>query len=143
MPQRFRRSLGLIGLVAGVAACDSPSPGFMGMPNKVVSVDGSRFSVYYSLYQAQAIRTNPQWRARRGEMMIKGAKAIMIASGCEVVEKSLQGDAALIKADIKCEGAPETRRPAKRLGLDCSLYGGKDGRVLASSPEIECDVIRL
>jgi hypothetical protein len=139
--QRFFPRLRLVAMVIavlGVPGCDSPSPGFARYPQKTVTVEGSRFSVHYSPYKAQAIRTNPEWGARQGAMLVKGAKAIMMASGCEVLPATLRGDAALVKADIKCDGVPEKRRPARRLGLDCDLAPGGRGHPPA---DIACDIV--
>ena len=132
----------LVAMLLGLAGCDSPSPGFGGYPKREVTVDGSRFSVHYSPYRAEAIRLNPEWPPRRAEIVARAERAIALASGCKVVPGSVRGDAALVKADLKCAGAPESGRPPRQLGLDCDVahYGG-GGRPAAS--EIDCVVVEF
>ncbi|TCO69963.1 hypothetical protein [Rhodovulum euryhalinum] len=89
----------LVLLALTLAACDSPSPDFGGLPGTRVTVDGSTFAVRRKGNTAQAIRLNREWRAG---VMARGFIAIEQATGCEVRPGTLSGDPAVIYARITC-----------------------------------------
>ena len=115
-------------LVLGLSGCDSPSPAFSGLNPVRVTVDGSTFSVRHTPFAAEAIRLNPEANPTRGGTVFKGAKAMVLASGCAVVTDTLDGDEAVVRADLDCAGAgPRPARDARPLELDCGIIGpGKD-----------------
>ena len=89
-----------------LAGCDSPNPfsPYAGVPPQRVEVGGSVFSVRVAGTQAQAVRTNFDLRAgARGRAIVPRAGVAMErASGCTVVPGTLQGDSALIEAELRC-----------------------------------------
>ena len=131
-------------LAAGLAACDSPSPRFSGLAARQVLVDGSRFSVRSTAHEAEAIRLSRELKPERGPTVLKGAKAIVLASGCKLVPGTLDGDTNIVRADIDCPGAaPRPWRRPKPIELDCGvvgdLYQDRSGMVEA---DFECTVLR-
>ncbi|MHC0051896.1 hypothetical protein [Actibacterium sp. D379-3] len=94
-------------LVVGLwlmAGCDSPAVTMHGVPARQVSVDNSRFSVYVQGNRAEAIRTNVEYgRGARG-IMARSYRAIELASGCQIVPGTFDGDPARMTANIACAG---------------------------------------
>lgn len=134
----------LLALVLGVAGCDSPSPRFSGLAARQVTVDGSLFSVRHTVWEAEAIRLSREARPRRGPMVLKGGKAIVLASGCKLVPNTLDGDTNVVRADIACPGAPERPyRGPDPIELDCGVIGGYGrGPFGTVDAEFECTVLR-
>jgi len=93
----------LLGLLM-VTACDGPSPVFIGQPVRVVAVDGSRFGVFMQggSGQVEAHRISMEPLPSLVLTLDKAYRAIEIASGCTVVAGSLQGDQAIILAEVDC-----------------------------------------
>ncbi len=92
----------MVATAAALAGCDSPSPKFSGLTGHRISVDGSQFSVRHTDQDAEAVRISKELRPGRGEVVLKGAKAIELASGCRVLPTSLDGDTNYVRADIDC-----------------------------------------
>lgn len=92
---------GVVLITAGLmlAACDSPGREKWGVPARQITVDGSTFSVYIHDGEAEAIRTNFEYR--KG-IMERGYEAIERASGCEIVPGSFDGDPARMTAKLHC-----------------------------------------
>ena len=82
------------------AACDGPSPHFMGIEPVRVEVDGSVFAVRVKGRLAEAVRTNVQYAPRMGPIGPRAAEAMRQVSGCEVRE--IRGDQALILGVLEC-----------------------------------------
>ncbi|KCV82199.1 hypothetical protein ATO10_07412 [Actibacterium atlanticum] len=89
----------IIGVCLGLAACNSPGREMWGVAPVQVTVDGSTFSVYIHNGQAEAIRTNFEYR--KG-ILERGHTAIERASGCEIVPGSFDGDPARMVAKLHC-----------------------------------------
>ena len=100
----------------------------MGLTARQVTVDGSLYSVRNTVFEAEAIRLNQERPPRISTAVMKGARAIEMASGCAVLRHSLRGDTNVVRADIDCPGAPERPwKPPAPLELDCSRVGGIGG----------------
>ncbi len=110
--------------LVALAGCDSPSPAFARLPAHRVTVDGSIFAVRHTHFDAEAIRLSVEGSTTRGGTVFKGAKAMILVSGCAVVPETLKGDENLVYADLDCPGAgqrpPRRRKP---LELDCAFTG--------------------
>jgi len=130
----------LIAAGVGLAACDSPSMAFRGVPAKRVTVAGSTFSVRHTAYEAEAIRVNFEPGATRRAIVIKGVAAIETVSGCPVVVDTVRGDTNLVASDLDCAGVPDRPALYRRTYLDCLGYevGGLAGDYL----EIGCEISR-
>ncbi len=86
----------------GVAACDSPHPRMMNSDAKVITVEGSTFSVRVRGDIAEAIRTNWEPRREHGRILARAVVAIEETTGCDVRQNTLKGDPALVAAKIRC-----------------------------------------
>ncbi len=118
----------LFAIALALAGCDSPSPKFMGLTARQVTVDRSLYSVRHTVFEAEAIRLSGEVPPHRSRAVLQAARAIEIASECEVLRNTLDGDANVVRADIDCPGAPERPwKPPAPLELDCSRVGGIGG----------------
>lgn len=118
-----------------LAACNTPGPGFRGVPATQVTVDGSVFDVRVRGNTAEAIRTNRQYAPRPGPIETRARLAISQVSGCRV--SRLKGDAAVIHARLACGGQSHVP-PVHPVGavLECyevdSYLSGATGETIAS-----------
>ena len=97
------QKIGTIILSVGIlASCSNSHPQFLSVQKQVIEVDGSRFDVRIKSDIAEAIRTNFEYVPKVGEIFPKAAKAMEMASGCQVVPNSMKGDPALMVARLKC-----------------------------------------
>ena len=88
-------------------ACDSPRPAFIGQPVREVTIDGSRFRVFMPIGSGpiEAHRISAEMLPSLVLALEKAYRAIETATGCTVVAGSLQGDQAIILADVDCAPA--------------------------------------
>lgn len=93
-----------LALPFALAACDAPSPHFMGIEPTRVEVDGSVFAVRVKGRLAEAVRVNPQYAPRMGPIGERAARAMEQVSGCRVAE--IRGDQALILGILDCDVTP-------------------------------------
>ncbi|MFU8862732.1 MAG: hypothetical protein ACNA7O_02375 [Rhodobacterales bacterium] len=98
-----RRTL-FLAIILALAACDAPSPHFMGIAPTRVEVDGSLFAVRVKGRLAEAVRVNPQYAPRMGPIGERAARAMEQVSGCSVRE--IRGDQALILGILDCDVTP-------------------------------------
>lgn len=121
------RAILLFGSALLLAACNTPSPHFAGIPATRITVDGSTFDVRVNALQAEALRTNTQYAPRLGPIGIRATAAMEQVSGCKVVR--ITGDAALVRGYLDCgNGAQELPR-RRSVSYDCYSIDGisKDG----------------
>lgn len=90
-----------------LAACDSPSPGYKGVPGNRVEVGNFLFSVRVQGANAEAIRLRPGSIPRYSDLIRAGAIAIEVVSGCAIAkptthQASLGGDQAVVWARLDC-----------------------------------------
>ena len=113
------------------AACDTPGPGFRGVPATRVAVGQSVFDVRVDGNRAEAVRLNAEWAPRLEAVAPRAVKAIEQVSGCVVTK--LGGDAALVQARLKCgKGGGRAEPLPERLDYDCDF---EDGYVIHSTGE--------
>ena len=93
---------GLLFIFMALAAC--ASPGFLGQPSQVVTEAGSSFRVYMrsGTRNVEAHRISPELLPSRSLVLAKAVSAIEFATGCGVVPGSVEGDQAIIKAEVDC-----------------------------------------
>ena len=123
-----------------LAGCDSPSMAFQGIAPVEATVDGTRFLVRYTPYDAEAKRASFEPFPRRSLVVPKAVIAMERTSGCKVVRKSIRGDEILIAADLTCKGVtpPPVRSHPPRF--DCTAF--EVGRVRGSFDlEVDCLVV--
>ncbi|WP_407494562.1 hypothetical protein [Pseudooceanicola sp. MF1-13] len=87
-----------------LAGCAAPTSGFRGAVSSDVVVEGSRFQVYRSGDQAQAVRVNSQFAPRIGPLAGRAAIAMQLVTGCRVTD--MAGDAAVLVGRLSCAAAP-------------------------------------
>ena len=73
-----------------------------GATKTVVQVEQSTFSVYQLGDRVEVIRTNIEYGRDAKGIMERAIAAIPLATGCEVVPGSLDGDPALLTAKVHC-----------------------------------------
>ena len=107
------RHLPLLLAFSLLAGCNTPSPGFRGLPATRVAVDGVVFDVRLRGLRAEAMRISPQYAPRFGPLRASAARAMAQASGCRVAR--VTGDQALAFGTLDCgKGAP----PPGRMPID-------------------------
>lgn len=117
-----------------LASCDSPSPYFMSGEQTEVVIDGSRFSVHRQGSLVEVYRMSMEWRPRLSVVLARARLAIEQVTGCPVREGSLQGDHALIRAQLDCDGDLRPVTPARRH--ECTV--GSGGMLFG---ELDCEEI--
>ena len=111
--------LSFLAFPAFLAGCNTPGPGFRGLPAHSVSLGGSDFDVRVKGLRAEAIRTNAQWAPRMAATAPQGVAAIEAVSGCRVAK--LTGDQAVMRARLDCgDGPPPT--PLFPQEWECEAY---------------------
>jgi len=85
-----------------VTACDSPAPAMMGETPRYVTVNGIDFSVRVRCRRVEAIRATTMPNPSIGRVYPRALQAMEQASGCRVLEDSLRGDVAVMRADLDC-----------------------------------------
>ncbi len=85
-----------------LAAC--ASPGFLDEPSQVVTETGSSFRVYMrrGTDQVEAHRISPELLPSRSLVLAKAVQSIEYATGCGVRPGSLDGDQAIVRAEVDC-----------------------------------------
>ncbi len=127
-----------------LSACDSPSIAFMGAFNTVVMIENSTFSVHRREDKVEVYRTSFEMLPPREQVLQRAKLAIMQATGCEVKNGSLQGDQALIKASLACQGQPETPPIPAHLRYECDIIDGWDmATSTAVIDAIECVLVPI
>lgn len=89
-------------LLVLLAACDSPAPALMGTDATRITIDTVEFSIRIRGERAEAIRTNMMPNPSIGSVYPRAVQAIEQVSGCRVIEDSLRGDVAVMRADLGC-----------------------------------------
>lgn len=89
-------------LLGFLAACDSPSPSFMGPPPIVITIEQSTFAVHRRLDRVEVYRTSFEFTPDRAGVLRRAERAIEQATGCTVRARTLVGDQALIRATLDC-----------------------------------------
>jgi hypothetical protein len=85
-----------------LAACASPAPAMMGAEATQVTIDTTTFTVRVRGNRAEAIRTNMMAFPTIGEVYPRARAAMEQASGCRVIEDTLRGDQAVMRANLTC-----------------------------------------
>lgn len=110
-------------LLLVLMSCNTPSPGFRGLPATRVTVEGSTFDVRVNDLRAEAIRINPQYAPRFGPIRARAAAAMAQVSGCEV--KAVTGDQAIAFGRLKC-GKRQAAPIPTVTDLDCIPERGSE-----------------
>lgn len=85
-----------------LSGCDSPGLGMSGAAQRDVTVGHHRYSVHWKGDRVEVYRTSMAFLPRLSEVLAGAEAAILEATGCPIRPGSLEGDPALIKAEIDC-----------------------------------------
>ena len=95
--------MSIVTLLLLLAACDSPAPAMMGADATRITIEGIDFTIRVRGERVEAIRTNMMPNPSIGTVYPRALQAMEQASGCRVIEDSLRGDVAVMRADLDCE----------------------------------------
>lgn len=101
-------------ILAGLAACNGPSPHFHAVPATRIAVNGSTFDVRVRGNLAEAVRVTPQYAPRFGPIRYRAGLAMALVSGCSVT--TVLGDQAQATGRLDC---PDRRFPTVRVDRAC------------------------
>ena len=93
---------GTILVAASLAACNTASPGFMGVDAQTVTVGPSTFDVRRKGDRVELIRTNREVVLSLRSIVPRAAKAVIAATGCTPEPGSWAGDQAVIRVQVDC-----------------------------------------
>jgi hypothetical protein len=85
------------------AACDTASPGYMGIEAQTVTVGQSTFDVRRKENEVELVRTNAEFAPSLRSVIPRAARAVTQVTGCTPVNGTWTGDAALMRVAISCE----------------------------------------
>ena len=86
----------------GLAACDTPSPAFKGIPAQTVTVGQSVFEVRQSGTQVELLRTNTEYAPTFASIIPRATQAVVIATGCTPRPQSWEGEQTLMQVEVDC-----------------------------------------
>jgi len=89
----------------GLAACNTPSPAFKGVPAQTVTVGQSVFEVRQSGAQVELLRTNTEYAPTFSSIIPRASQAVVMATGCTPRPQSWEGEQTLMQVEVDC---PET-----------------------------------
>ena len=88
----------LLGFVMlAMAACSSPSVGFMGVAPVTVVVEGWTIDVYALDGKAEAIRMTTDWAQSEALMRERGLIAVEQATGWVIDRRTIKGDGSIVR----------------------------------------------
>lgn len=88
-----------------LAGCGQAGPHFRELEPVRIEVQGDVFDVRVRGRLAEAIRRNPRYAPRLGEVGPRAALAMEVVSGCPV--KEIRGDAAMVLGILDCDGGKD------------------------------------
>ena len=93
-----------LALCLALAACTSASPAFLQSPMHQIAVGGQTFKVYGPLPdgRVETHRVNISAPPSRVLTLRNAYEAMTRATGCPVIDGSLQGDQAIQRAKVRC-----------------------------------------
>lgn len=86
-----------------LCGCDTPSWHFRSQEVTRVTIEGSTFDVRLRGNLAEAVRINSQYAPRLGPLRERAARAMAIASSCQVTQ--VLGDQAVMTGMLDCSVA--------------------------------------
>lgn len=89
-------------LILLLAACTAPAPMMMGAERNEVVIDGRTYVVHRKGNAVEVIRTG--WVSPGQHQGVRAAMiaAVPQATGCKLVESSLQGDSGAMRGRVTC-----------------------------------------
>ena len=97
----------LLGLaLLAMAACSSPSVGFMGVEPETVVVEGWTIDVYALDGRAEAIRMTKDWDQSTALMKERGLIAVEQVTGWTVDRRTISGDGSIVRMRAAAKKLP-------------------------------------
>jgi hypothetical protein len=125
-----------------LAACHAGSPYFSGISAKRVQIEGMVFEVRVRSDLAEANRISPQFVPRFHEIAVQAARAMRVASGCDVIE--VRGDAAQIVGVLACNPDRSTHVPTGAEFYDCVVIDRVTGDPdVVLIEDYECNIVPI
>ena len=125
------RTLPVVSLILGLAACDAAGPGFSGAEKAIREQDGAHFTLRRRGDLVEAIRTNPEVLPRFQAVAPKAGIAAQLWTGCRA--EWMMGDPAMMVVGMACPGRTPPKLPKRRHTMYCELFTG-----IGNSFEMEC-----
>lgn len=91
-----------VALALLLAGCATPAPQFLGAEGRTVHAAGRDFTLFRKGNEVQIIRHGMASPAERARLLGVMPAVIEADTGCKVLPKSLNGDAGVIRARIRC-----------------------------------------
>lgn len=113
--------------------CGTPHPAFFDSDKHVVEIEGSRFVIYEKHEAVEVYRTSFEYLPPLARIHARARVAIRQATGCNVVEGSLKGDQALMRALLDC-GTGRKLPPPPEPDYLCEVYDPNDPGLIRCSP---------
>ncbi len=85
-----------------LAACNTPSPAFRGIPAERITVGPSTFDVRQSGNRVELIRISPEPVRSLRQVAPRAEVAVEQATGCPLIRDSLRGEATLMVGRLAC-----------------------------------------
>ncbi|PYG31179.1 hypothetical protein C8N36_105239 [Pelagimonas varians] len=114
----------LLFLLFVLGACDAAGPGFKSSSKIERSIEGTKFALRRQGDVVEAIRLSPEFLPKFTEVARKAAIVAQLETGCAA--KWVDGDPALLRIGMSCNGARPPKKPSRRKSLYCDieeLYG--------------------
>lgn len=118
---RLNRFLSIPIVLLSIAGCDGPGPHFRHLDATRVTIEGATFDVRVNRRLAEAIRVNPQYAPRLGQVAGQAAQAMRLVSGCPVAQ--VRGDAAQVTGILDCKGRALPDVLVVGLNYECYAVG--------------------
>lgn len=96
------KPIAIFALFAFLAGCASPA--YLGERSQLVTEAGSSFRVYMrsGSGDVEAHRVSPELLPSRALVLVKAEEAIAFATGCRVIPGTMEGDQAIVRAEVDC-----------------------------------------
>lgn len=100
-PLSLRRAPVLLALSLGVlAACDTGTPPYFGIPPQRAEAGGMVFDVRVNGLMAEALRQEIMWPPSHEAVALRAAEAMRAVTGCAVLE--VRGDPSVVEGRLQC-----------------------------------------
>jgi hypothetical protein len=107
-------------LALGLAACDTAGPGFLGVPKRIDTVDGSSFTLRRRGDLVEAIRTSPESLPRFQNIAPRAGVAAQRWTGCRAVW--VMGDPSMMWIGLSCDGRAAPKMSRRPQTFYCDLH---------------------